>query len=1071
MTATHRNPSIPHRPCLHGNRPAISFRRAAMCCLVAAMSLVADAMGAPAGAKPEPIIVQQWDFRSPDAAAPWHAANHLTDLAVQDGVLRMTMTGPDAYLIAPPLDVPLDGCHIRIRLRSDREGYTQIYWQTDGLGPFREQLQQSRNTPGRPAAEDGDGFVTVQFSLGGPAEQGRKLTALRIDPYNGNLSGTVEIASVEILRLPPVVLARLQTDAARIEVGESTTLRIRMTQAAGMAAQQGWRPELPGLTVSTHSVVPQTKPVDLGTIRFEQAGVHQPRVVLRAASDLPDWELDASVIAGQGALLPLEAGLRTDRQRLDLVPAAQGEGFGAARWQIRDAAGGWQQTGWLMPLAEVSVRACDGRILRRHVRMTTAERSGHALLLRGRVDAAGDWEVTLTLTDATKEGCSLLRVSAELTGPQGGQLLDFTAPVLRADREPANADPLDRSAIFGGLEFLDPGWPSSSNRAVGDRFADRWQPHPFKVTLPVMAIEAAGLTTAMLWQPLDSWDGHALMPAATFASPNFLDGQPNHLMALSLPTIPEWREENEELARQPYIMRAERPLTLRCHLLAEPGQSVVETARRWYEVYGCPAPPPVVHDDQGNYDMIARHYGETMYWPQDRGWRTHWYLDKSSRFVHFMAAELITHAIKTGDDRWVRRTGMEGRSIIDAQGTLAARVRHGEAHARRQMAAMRPDGTWPYADNQQARERTREFTGGQYDSLGEEGSTSLGTCVQPALAIIRHAALSGEREYVDAATKALNAMMAFRVPRGAQVWEVHKDIPDIRAAALAVEAFHLGYQITGDRRYLDEASHWAWTGVPFAYSWRVPIEHLPGGVLASHDRDDWARQALPLADAFQNPHRQVTPFGTVPVLGPTFYVINWFGVIVQWCGLEWAWKVIELDADRPDPLLRYIADGVVLSGLQQTFDREPWVGLYPDVWDVTTNQATGAFISAMLPAACLRAQGRLPSWPQTWTRILSEAASSRRWHVSGWGTLLQCASPPSPTAWSVRVSFPEGQPNELLLAGPERPRQVRVEGRPLEAHTDPEHQSSDGWLYDEHARALLIRFTQPAPEATVTVAW
>ena len=44
---------------------------------------------------------------------------------------------------------------------------------------------------------------------------------------------------------------------------------------------------------------------------------------------------------------------------------------------------------------------------------------------------------------------------------------------------------------------------------------------------------------------------------------------------------------------------------------------------------------------------------------------------------------------------------------------------------------------------------------------------------------------------------------------------------------------------------------------------------------------------------------------------------NWYGVIVQWVGLEWADQVIRLDAIRHDPLLRYIADGVVASGLDR----------------------------------------------------------------------------------------------------------------------------------------------------------
>jgi hypothetical protein len=217
------------------------------------------------------------------------------------------------------------------------------------------------------------------------------------------------------------------------------------------------------------------------------------------------------------------------------------------------------------------------------------------------------------------------------------------------------------------------------------------------------------------------------------------------------------------------------------------------------------------------------------------------------------------------------------------------------------------------------------------------------------------------------------------------------------------------------------------------------------------------------------------------VLGPTFYVINWFGVVVQWCGLEWAEKVIELDGERPDPLLRYVADGVVASGLQQMFDRPPWVGLFPDVWDVEQNIAQGAFIYAGLPLRCLRAQGRTPAWTRTWTRVLRDTEGTTTWHVSGWGKEPEKLAAPNPVLWSVRLTYPAGQANELVIVGAAAPKRVRVDGETLEradagitpttADTAVAH-TGVGWRYINEKKALIVRFVSPqSGAAEVRLEW
>jgi hypothetical protein len=160
---------------------------------------------------------------------------------------------------------------------------------------------------------------------------------------------------------------------------------------------------------------------------------------------------------------------------------------------------------------------------------------------------------------------------------------------------------------------------------------------------------------------------------------------------------------------------------------------------------------------------------------------------------------------------------------------------------------------------------------------------------------------------------------------------------------------------------------------------------------------------------------------------------------------------------------------VVASGLQQMFDKPPWVGLYPDVWDIQQNVAQGAFIYAGLPLRCLRAQGRTPAWTVPWTRVLRDREGSTRWHVSGWGTPPEEFAGPNAVAWSVRLSFPPGQANELMIAGAAMPKRVRVDGEVMEK-TDAA--SGAGWRYGREREAVMVRFVSPrSGEAEVRVEW
>lgn len=1028
----------------------------------------------------EPSVLMQWTFDQPVDISTWPQPHDIKDMHVADGCLRMTFTGKDAYFVLPPVSLPLDGCVVRVRMRAALNGFTQVYWQTKEDTAFAEKRQTSREQylALRPESER-DHFVTVDLPIGSARDAGRTLTAVRIDPFNGNRSGMVEFDSIQLLRQPPVIMARLATASHWVEVGESTAVRAILRQAAGAAATDDWSVEaVTPRSSKFHRLRPSDQPQPIGDFRSDQPGVHCIRARITPPAPTQRWDIEQAVIVGRESHLPLSEALRGEQARIDLVPMHDNTGIAAARWQIRTADGRWQQAGMLLPLATLTVSRADGQIVRALPRMQLRSLTSSEMILEGVAQIDGDWRCSIAFQLDRHENAEYIRVRANLAGPAGAKLLNFTAPELRVEGRRPTDDIRDRHGLFGGLEFLEPGWNSSSDRAVGRRFADRWMPTGHKITLPMMAVASDGLCSAMLWNPLQadasifdkqkSGNTPALGPAALFASPNFLDGQANHLMSLAWPPVNAGRDENQDIAHSPYPMQADKPLTIEFVLRADERADVRSVARQWYEVFGAPPPPPVPHDDATTYNLFARHLGETM-WDADRkAWLSHWQMKIEPQYHPWVAGELIAHALITGDQQWVEKTHLRGRTLIDAAGTLMAAAKN--PYAQRVIASMRPDGTWPYQDHAKARALTTQLSEGEFDTLGEAGTTSLGTCAQPALGILRQAVLTGDDQLIRAGLQALEGMKQFHVPRGAQVWEVHKDIPDIRAAALAIEAYQLGYRLTGDERYLDEANAWAWSGVPFVYAWRVPVQAGKGSLIAAREPEGQA-EPMSLSEGFMQPDRQVTPYGTVPVLGPTAYVVNWFGVIVQWCGLEWAWKVIELDKDRPDQLLRYIADGVVRSGQQQIFDRPPWVGLYPDVWFVDEHRACGAFIWGQLPMQCLESQGRLPCMARSWNQALASADGNGRWYVSGWGRPIEL-SEPGPGPWTATIEFLAGQPNELIMARVAKPRMILLDQQPLEAMEDANTRpSAQGWHYDAGTRLLAARFVQPAAVCKLRIDW
>jgi hypothetical protein len=139
-----------------------------------------------------------------------------------------------------------------------------------------------------------------------------------------------------------------------------------------------------------------------------------------------------------------------------------------------------------------------------------------------------------------------------------------------------------------------------------------------------------------------------------------------------------------------------------------------------------------------------------------------------------------------------------------------------------------------------------------------------------------------------------------------------------------VQAYTMGYQLSGETRFLEEARYWAWTGVPFIYL--VAPTEQPTGLYA-----------------------------TIPVFGATQWKAPvWLGLPVQWCGLVYADALYRLVREDPRGPWKRIADGITASGIQQTWPQNDsdFQGLLPDSFVLREQKRNGPAINPATVEAC-----------------------------------------------------------------------------------------------------------------------
>lgn len=490
--------------------------------------------------------------------------------------------------------------------------------------------------------------------------------------------------------------------------------------------------------------------------------------------------------------------------------------------------------------------------------------------------------------------------------------------------------------LFSGLEYLEAQDTSSSEADLFGPEAKRFLPSGYKVTVPLMAIQAKGRWLGLAWEP-------SPVVAAAFDSPDRHFGSEAHAIGLFFPGAADLQERPiDELL--PYLgrtIRANQPVTVRATLFGGRGESVVDAVKAYVALRGLPPlPEPLriaqysplfvtgwqksgVRVPQAGGSLQFRHAYPGDFSPNpapDAAACLDWLagtLEKSDAETAKQlraSAEAALKAVPVTERNFAGVGHIRTPAPALAYGGMAENLRRRLQEARGLFARFEPDGSVLYSAPP-----NRPDYGKTHWVKHANGLTG-----QPVESILEAAALTGDAKLTEDAIALLRKVQTLykdTVPRGAQTWEVPLHTPDILASAHLTRAFVLGYELTGEAGFLETAKYWAWTGVPFVYLMRP--SQKPVGL-----------------------------YGTTPVLGATNWEAPvWIGLPVQWCGLVYANALYDLMEHDPSGPWRQLADGIVVSGAQQTWpvgSNAERQGLLPDSFhpvaqarnDVAINPAT-----------------------------------------------------------------------------------------------------------------------------------
>ena len=581
-----------------------------------------------------------------------------------------------------------------------------------------------------------------------------------------------------------------------------------------------------------------------------------------------------------------------------------------------------------------------------------------------------------------------------------------------------------KHGLFAGLEYLDAPDTSSSEADIIGPGSHRQTPDNLRVTFPLMTVQNGGKWVALTWKA-----DRNITPLYDSPDRTFKAG--GHVMGLIYPGSDGLnREEGSLLARDPALLKANVPIHLEAKLLGGSGDSVVPSVQAYLAENPLPPLPNLGMKEQEYVSWAAGGWLDSSL--RDGAQYRHAYWPGVTSFAPGIAADAALYELwlagRTNNPALMKRLTDAARSAI---ALVSPEVYNdsGVSHVRYPLGSL----VFGHVEENVTRAMIiGRDTLGRFDADGkviyqpapgkeDYGRTHFenhanGLTGEVLRQLLLQAVLTGDAGLIQSALDLLDMQSLYdnSAPRGAQTWECPLHTPDILASAYMLDCYSLGYQITGKQEYLAKARYWAWTGVPFIY----------------------------LVNPTDN---RVGPYAGIAVFGATnWQAPDWMGLPVQWCALVYSDALYRLYKVDPMPLWKQLAEGITISGIQQSFTskQKDLQGLLPDSFNLRPQVGNGVAINpGTVQANAVRLYGGAPMYD---LHCFREAGA----FVHAPGDITQAHEKSGEISFTA-ACWPK-DPCYILISGLKHVSAVTINGAPVELA------GNNKWHEQEHRLILQV---------------
>ena len=432
--------------------------------------------------------------------------------------------------------------------------------------------------------------------------------------------------------------------------------------------------------------------------------------------------------------------------------------------------------------------------------------------------------------------------------------------------------------VFPGVEWMRTDEWSSNQSAMMQPLSERTAVHPYKVSVPMMAVSHEGDTISLSWDPLRPIAEKRPMqveycPQPVFSSPDAVNHADEHLMGLMLPTAAMTHRENNPCPTEVTPFPRGAKIGFSAEIAVGKGTSV-DALADYVKRHGLPEPPKPKKPLDEQLRTIAEQYDGHFFFEQEHntGWGFRSVRDMIRRpgdepkevGTHiprvFLERYIEKHAGEALAESLRKKLGLAKRKEAETSDPARRAESHhiplafGEmdkdalrAYGDGILELQREDGAFPatLTDKRAATWRPVfinhwPFAESLYKAMSEEGDIVLENHAVSALHLLMIAKETGEEKYARAAYKALDFALPMLVADGGDAWETPIKAPNLLAAGHAAIAYELAYRMCGNEAYRNKAVYWLRSLLVFTNLWEPKRTHNLYNTKPCFCVTDWA---------------------------------------------------------------------------------------------------------------------------------------------------------------------------------------------------------------------------------------